>query len=315
MGNDITAWIFPGQGSQFPGMGRELYSSFPAVRRIFALAEEISGEPLWQYSLHGPAETLTRTDILQPAVTALNLGCIALLREAGYQPQFVGGHSLGEFSALHAAGVLSVEETLRLVVARGKLMHEAAAKIDGGMIAVKNLGIEGVERLLSQQPEGYEACIANHNAPDQIVLSGDWRSLHAIESRIAECGGQSVALTVAGPWHSRWMREAAASFQTLIENADFQPPACPVFLNVSGFAATDADEIRAAMRQQMTSPVLWQSIIGGMLKAGVTLFLEVGPGKVLRGLLRRNCPDESVYKVRSIDGPRALHFLETRASQ
>ncbi|HEV8184272.1 MAG TPA: ACP S-malonyltransferase, partial [Candidatus Angelobacter sp.] len=144
MGNDITAWIFPGQGSQFPGMGRELYSSFPAVRLIFALAEEISGEPLWQYSLYGPAETLTRTDILQPAVTALNLGCIALLREAGYQPQFVGGHSLGEFSALHAAGVLSVEETLRLVVARGKLMHEAAAKIDGGMIAVKDLGIEGV---------------------------------------------------------------------------------------------------------------------------------------------------------------------------
>jgi [acyl-carrier-protein] S-malonyltransferase len=314
MENNATAWLFPGQGSQFPGMGRDLYVSSPAVRQIFSLAEQISGEPLWQYSSQGPAEMLTRTDILQPAVTALNIGCVALLQGAGYRPKFVAGHSLGEFSALHAAGVLSAEETLRLVAARGKLMHEAASKVEGGMIAVKNLDAATIETILAQQADG-GACIANYNAPDQIVLSGEISSLRPIQVRVAERGGEAVLLNVAGPWHSHWMQDAAASFLAVIESVTFRQPLCPVFLNTTGEATLAENEIRRAISRQMTSPVRWQSIIRGMLLAGVDLFLEVGPGKVLRGLIRRNSTDDHAYMVRNVDGPRALQFLRERVSQ
>lgn len=312
MNTNVTAWLLPGQGSQFPGMGRDLYASFPAVRQIFSLAEQLSGEALWRFSSQGPAEMLLRTDILQPAVTALNLGCVALLQEAGYGPRFVAGHSLGEFSALHAAGVLSTEETLRLVVARGKLMHEAAGKADGGMIAVKNLDAAAISAILAEHSGDGGTCIANYNAPDQVVLSGDWESLRQVHSQVAKRGGQATVLNVAGPWHSRWMQEAAVKFESLMNSVIFRPPLCPVFLNVTGRATSDADEIRNVMRRQMTSPVRWQSIIRGMLMAGVDLFLEVGPGKVLRGLVRRNCLDDNVCIVRNIDGPRTLQFLTRR---
>jgi [acyl-carrier-protein] S-malonyltransferase len=304
-----TVWLFPGQGSQFPGMGRDLCKSFAPAERIFALAEDISGQPLRRYSWQGPAETLKRTDILQPAVTALNLGCAALLRDAGYNPQFVAGHSLGEFSALQAAGVLSVQDTLRLVVARGRLMQESAERLDGGLLAIKRLQTAAVERILSEQPAGRELCIANQNTPEQTVISGDWASLRALQPAINAAGGEGIALDVAGPWHSKWMEEAAATFAALLDNCAFEPPACRVFLNTTGAEASDAEAIRAAMRQQMTSPVRWQAAMQALRGAGASVFYEVGPGRVLRGLLRGNWPDESAYTVRGVDGPQALKFL------
>jgi [acyl-carrier-protein] S-malonyltransferase len=309
----ITSWIFPGQGSQYLGMGRDLWSRPGRPLEIVEEAEQLSGFPLRQICWQGPDSELTRTDALQPALTAMSLGCAHLLTEAGLEPDIVAGHSLGEFPALCAAGVLSVSDCLRLVTARGKLMQKVAHCLNGGMGAVKRLQIPVLRDIIARLAPS--VCIANHNSPDQVVISGANEALSAVAPEIAAAGGEFIRLAVAGPWHHPSMEDAALEFMTIVDATEFHAPRCPVYMNVSGGPETNASWIKELMRMQMASPVLWQSAIEAMFAAGATVFLEVGPGKVLRGLMRRIAVDESRYRIRGIESARSLQFLTTEVAR
>lgn len=310
MGETRAAWLFPGQGSQYVGMGWDLLRQFPPAAAIMAQASEIAGNDLQKLCLLGPDQELTRTDNLQPAVTAINLGCARLLEDAGQAPHCVAGHSLGEFSALHAAGVLSLEDVLTLVVERGRLMHEAAQATVGGMLAVKELTAAQVEAVAAQlQQERHTVAVANYNAPRQTVLSGERDAMRAAQALIAHQGGRAVPLNVSGAWHSTLMREAAERFSAALDRATFHAPRLPLFLNVTGEIGEDVATIQSALRRQMQSPVRWSASVAGMLEMGVETFIEVGPGKVLRGLLQSIAPAGSSYRPVGIESPRSLKLL------
>jgi [acyl-carrier-protein] S-malonyltransferase len=243
---------------------------------------------------------------LQPALTAVSLGCVALLQDAGHRPAAVAGHSLGEFAALHAAGVLSVADTLRLVITRGRLIAEAASRTPGGMIAVKRLDAQTVEAAVAELGPGSGITVANYNAPTQIFLSWESHGLLAVAPLLQARGGQVVPLRVSGAWHSPLMRNAAARFAELLADTEFLPALVPVHLNTRGCAETDPDQIKESMIVQMTRPVRWCPIIEGMRAGGIRHFFEVGPGTVLRSLLRQIVPDERGYTIAGIDGPKGL---------
>ena len=305
-----TAWLFPGQGSQSVGMGWDLCQRFPAAAAILDSACELSGLPLKEYCWQGPEDELSRSEAVQPALVAIELGCIALLRDGGFRPDAVAGHSLGEFAGIHAAGVLTAEETLALVVERGRLMAWASQQVPGGMIAAKRLDVDQIEEIAASLRPRRTIVVANRNSPAQVILSGELDALEEAGRLIAARGGEAVRLKVSGPWHSPLLEEAAARFHAALAGVRFRPPKVPVLLNVTATAETDPAAIREAMGRQITSPVLWHAIVRRMIdELGVRSFVEVGPGKVLRGLLRQIWPDEKQYTICGVDSPRGRERL------
>ncbi|WP_246167933.1 ACP S-malonyltransferase [Thermosulfurimonas marina] len=299
------AVVFPGQGSQYVGMGRALFEARPEAREIFALGEEITGLPLRELAFSGPEEALQRTENLQPALTAVNLAVWAVLRAEGLRPVLVAGHSLGEFSALCAAGVLSPEDTFRLVRRRGELMARAGETAPGAMYAVIGLERSRLEDLLSRVPG--RVYLANHNSPEQSVISGEEEAACRAAEAAKEAGAKRVVrLPVSGAFHSPLMEEAAREFQREIEAAAFRPAEIPVVLNVTAQAETDPEAIREALSRQMLSAVRWVEGVEVMVRAGVELFVEAGPKKVLSGLIRRIAPQVRVVQV---EGPEEIENL------
>lgn len=291
MSKTLCAYFFPGQGSQYVGMGRDLYVTFSAARAVFDQADRILGIGLSQLCFDGPAEPLNDTLNTQPAILATSIAALRVLEECGTDsPAYVAGHSMGEFSALVAAGALSFEDGLRLVRERGRLMQQAGEQSPGGMAAVLGLEREPLEAICTTVREqgGGHVGIANDNCPGQLVISGTLVSLEQAMELAKEQGARRlVRLAVSIAAHSPLMAEAATEFRHLLDKTSFREPFIPVVTNATARPLTDPDAICDALGRQLTSPVRWSESVRWMIAQGVTRFVEVGPKEVLTGLLRR----------------------------
>lgn len=281
----MKAFVFPGQGAQFVGMGKDLYENNPVAHDLFEKANEILGFRITDLMFEGTDEDLRRTDITQPAVF---LHSVVLAKSLGdeFKPDMTAGHSLGEFSALVAAGALSFEDGLRLVSARAKAMQKACEIKPSTMAAIIALPDEKVEEILSGI-DGVVVC-ANYNCPGQIVISGELEAIDTACKLLSEAGARrALKLKVGGAFHSPLMEPARAELAEAIQNTEFHTPGCPVYQNVDAKPHTDPEEIKANLIAQLTAPVRWTYSVQNMVADGATEFVELGPGKVLQGLVSK----------------------------
>lgn len=300
------AFIFPGQGSQYVGMGQDFYQSDPKARDLFQLAEETTGLPLRRLIFHGPMEELTETVNLQPAVTVVNLCFQQALESAGVTPQAVCGHSLGEYSALFAAGVLSAADTLAAVRQRGRLMQREAEKYPGAMAAVIGLTPEKLKGLVHPLTKEGPIALANFNTREQTVISGT-PELVAKAGNLAKAeGARVVPLKVSGAWHSPLMAEASADFTAFLAKLSFTAPRLPIYLNATAGPETNPELLRQLMSGQLTSPVRWAELILNLKTAGVDTWVEVGPKNVLTGLVRKILPEEPKENFFNVENRESL---------
>lgn len=281
------AFIFPGQGSQYVGMGRALHEGLPAAREIFDLASQIAGRNIARLCFEGPADLLTRTDNLQVALTAVDLAHLAGLRAQGLEPAACAGHSLGEYAALVAAGAMAAQDALALVNLRGRLMQREAERHPGSMAAVIGLSLEAVARLCEEA--GGQVVVANHNSPEQVVISGEAQALGRAVGLAKAAGAKAVPLAVSGAWHSPLIAGAEAELAAAIRAVPFSAPRCPVVSNVTGTPERDPERLRENLCRQLCSPVRWVDSLRS-LEGLASLFIEVGPKKVLTGLCKKSLP-------------------------
>jgi len=306
-----TALLFPGQGSQSVGMGAEFYQEYDFVREIFDMAEETAKMNISKLCFKGPMEELTQTVNLQPAVTTVNLACLAVLQKEGIDFDLCAGHSLGEYSALNAAGVVSAEDTIKLVHKRGELMHREATQNKGAMHAIVGLPIADVDRLVAEiQPQGVVS-VANHNSELQIVITGSPAPVEKVSALAAERGAKGIPLKVSGAWHSELIKGAEEEFKAALAHISFNSPEKSIILNVSADTSIAADEIKDNMGRQLCSPVKWYDSMGKMKDAEVETFVEVGPGRVLAGLLKKILPADYPARVYHVANMKQLEkFLK-----
>ena len=295
-----TAFLFPGQGSQSVGMGEDLFREYDFVRELFDMASDIAKIDLARLCFKGPMEDLTQTVNLQPAVTAVNLACLAAIQREFPGMDAAAGHSLGEYAALHAVGVISAEDTFRLVHKRGELMHRESTRSAGAMHAILKLDIDIVQEIVKEGQQQGIVSVANHNTEQQIVITGQPQAVEFVSSLATDRGGRSIPLKVSGAWHSELIRGAEKEFQSALAEIEFQPPKQPVVFNVTAKEESDPVQIRELMVQQLCSPVKWFDSMQRLAEAESETFVEVGPGKVLTGMLRKILPRDypgSVYNV------------------
>lgn len=299
------AFLFPGQGSQFLGMSKDFREQDQEGAALMALAEQASGLPLATLCDEGPMAELTRTLHLQPAMTVANLISHQALVKAGVEADFCCGHSLGEYGALCAAGVLSAEDTLKLVTERGRLMEREADAHPGAMRAVVKLDIEVVEEIIAQVTSGV-LCVANHNSGQQIVISGETEPVEEAAKLVAERGGKAIPLKVSGPWHSELIGGAVADFSAAMAEVAFHAPSRPILFNVTADTETDPATIREIMARQISSRVRWFETVQRLMAEDVRVFIEVGPKNVLSGLLKKIIPGDYSYHCYQVDSPDSL---------
>ena len=287
--------VFPGQGGQKVGMGRELYDGIGAAKETFESAGQILGYSISEKIFNGPAEELKKTEITQPAVFTVSAAALAALKSKmrDMKPAFVAGHSLGEYAAVYASGALDFENTLKLVAARGRIM----AKISGGGMAVI-MGLDDIKvKEICAAVEGIAEAV-NFNSPGQVVIAGDKEGVEQASAAAKEAGAKrALPLAVSGPFHSSLMKPAQDEFAEFIKTIEFKRAEIPIVTNCRGEAVTEPEKIKQALIDQIASPVLWVDSINLMIKAGVDTFIECGPGQVVGGLIKRISPDAKTLSV------------------
>jgi len=285
-----VAFVFPGQGAQKVGMGKEAFDSLPAARRVFEAADAALGEKLSQLCFEGPEEALKLTANTQPAVLTT---AIALFEAFADRCDLTAGHSLGEYAAHVCAGTLSFEDAVRIVRVRGTYMQEAVPLGEGAMAAVMGLGREVVDRLCRETTGIVEP--VNYNCPGQIVVAGSAQGVATATEALKAAGGKAIALPVSAPFHSSLMTPAEERLKAVLMAATLSPPRCPVYVNVDAEPVVTAAAARDGLVRQVSRPVRWEESVRRMIADGATLFVEIGPGKVLTGLIGRI--DKSVQRV------------------
>lgn len=297
------AFVFPGQGSQYVGMGKALYEASQAARRIFHQADEVLGFPLSRLCFEGPAEELEDTINAQPAILTVSVACLAALRERWeamgrvVAPVAMAGHSLGEFTALVAAGVLDFSDALRLVRERGRLMKESGEAQPGGMAAIVGLDQSTLEEICAEARSAGVIVLANANSPDQRVVSGERAAIEKAVQLARERGGKAVVLPITIASHSPLMQRAAAMFAEVLSTIQIRDPEVPIVANITGQILTTSEEIRRELHEHLLRPVEWTRSVGEMIERGVDTFLEIGPGQVLSRLIKRISRDVQALSV------------------
>lgn len=303
-----VAFMFPGQGSQAVGMGEEFHQNYPQVEKLFSKANELLDKDITGLMFNGPKEALTETENAQPALLLTSIAIHQILIEKGVQPQMTVGHSLGEYSALVAAGALSFEEALPLVATRGRLMEEAFPKGQGTMAAVLGLSEEQVSEVLEGITEEV-VDLANLNCPGQIVISGSIKGVEIATEKLKVNGAKRVLpLNVSGPFHSRLMEAANEEFSAYLDKVDIKNAMIPVYANVSAAPVTEQEQIKDLLIKQLYSPVQFEASIRNMLTEDVDAFVEVGNGKVLSGLLKKIDRSAKIFAIQDVKSLEA--FLE-----
>ncbi|WP_411349707.1 ACP S-malonyltransferase [Paenibacillus sp. WLX2291] len=302
------AFVFPGQGAQKAGMAKDVYDASPAAAQYFDQADDVLGFAISKLAFEGPEDELKQTANTQPALLTASITLLEALKERNIQPDYVAGHSLGEYSALVAAGALSFADAVAIVRARGQFMEQAVPAGQGAMAAVLGAEREALAQLCaSVTADGHAVELANVNCPGQIVVSGTQAGVEAVSARVKEIGGKrAIALEVSGPFHSSLMEPAAQRLAERLQDVTFHNATVPVVANVNAEAVSSGDQIGELLVKQVYSPVLWEDSVRYMVEQGVDTFIEIGPGNVLTGLIKKIDKNVRLFNINSLESLEAL---------
>jgi len=279
------------------GMGRDLVDAFQGAKEIFQEVDDICHRPIARLCFEGPLEELTLTENLQPAITAVNLACLEALKSSGREAHVSAGHSLGEYAALASSAVVDASGVLRLVQKRGELMHRESLSHPGTMAAVIGIPIETVEEIVEEVRGDEILAVANHNTAEQIVITGEMAPVSRAVKMVKEKGARAIPLKVSGAWHCRLMEGAVDEFRKYLTQIPFSRPSSKMLFNATARFEKDPEGIREIMASQLTSPVRWYDIVQAMVADGVTTFVEVGPKKILSGLVKKIIPADGGMRL------------------
>ena len=297
--------LFPGQGSQTVGMGKIMYQKFDYVKELFNIADDILQKPISKIILEGPKELIDQTENTQPAIFLISYSiCEVIKKETSFnlnKASFFAGHSLGEYSALACSGSLTFEQTIKLLQSRGRFMQNAVPKGQGGMLAILGTDIERINEIIYNNYEKFKCYVANDNSVGQVVVSGNIDDLNKISEELKKNKIKNIRLPVSAPFHCQLMRSATDKMKAEISSTDFKKPEVSVMSNVTAQHTKDPNDIKQLLIEQIEKPVRWREIVINMINSKVEKFIEIGPGKVLSGLVKRIDSNVKLIQVNELE--------------